>query len=108
MLGLRPDKKLGKAIPVESTKDKKLFELLRNKLFTGFPWLISGYSLLKWPELIQSASVLGLFWLSVIALLPPIILFIFIDAATKSRMGKHHKIACLVFSLLLLINFSYT
>ncbi len=39
-------------------------EYIKTYLFTGFPWLLAGYSLWKIPELLQIASVTGIYGLS--------------------------------------------
>ncbi len=45
-----------------------LIEILRTYLFTGFPWLAVGYSLMFEESLIQSASIFGVFGLSIIGI----------------------------------------
>lgn len=71
-----------------------LFEILRTKLFTGFPWLAAGYSLTKWPSLIQSASLFGVFGLSFIV--SSIGAAIFVLLSKKSSKMSKICIACLV------------
>lgn len=71
-----------------------LFEILRTELFTGFPWLAAGYSLTKWPSLIQSASLFGVFGLSFIV--SSIGATIFVLLSKKSSKMSKICIACLV------------
>lgn len=46
-----------------------LFEILRSYLFTGFPWNLLGHSLAFSDELMQFASISGVFGLSIIVVL---------------------------------------
>ncbi|MFC2091881.1 apolipoprotein N-acyltransferase [Elusimicrobiota bacterium] len=46
-----------------------LLEYIRTYLFTGIPWLLAGYSLWNYPELIQIASYTGVYGLSFIVIL---------------------------------------
>ena len=46
-----------------------LTEYLKGIIFTGFPWLLIGYSMWKVPELLQPASITGVYGLSFIAVL---------------------------------------
>ncbi len=55
-----------------------VLEWLRGHIFTGFPWHSLGYSLTASPALMQSASVFGLYGLSILAVLifsAPVLLF---------------------------------
>jgi apolipoprotein N-acyltransferase len=45
------------------------FEFLRSTLFTGFPWNLLGYSLLFSLPLSQAASVVGIYGLSLLAII---------------------------------------
>ena len=84
-----------------------LFEALRNKLFTGFPWLIAGYSLVKWPALIQSAAWFGIFGLSIIVFCIPITAFLLIDAWSNGRWRKDRMIVCAILIIIFLVNALY-
>jgi apolipoprotein N-acyltransferase len=84
-----------------------LFEVLRNKLFTGFPWLITGYSLIKWPESIQIASLVGVFGLSLIALSTPIICFLLTDIWINRKCRKGHVVLCVICAMIFCVNFLY-
>ena len=44
-----------------------LMEYLRGLLFTGFPWNAPGYALMVHPLLMQSASVIGLYGVTLVA-----------------------------------------
>ena len=44
-------------------------EIIRSKAFTGFPWNLGGYIFLKSPEFSQAASYIGVYGLSLMALL---------------------------------------
>jgi apolipoprotein N-acyltransferase len=45
-----------------------LLEYIKTYLFTGFPWLLAGYSMWRVPELLQLASFTGIYGLSYISL----------------------------------------
>lgn len=46
-----------------------IFELLRTYLFTGFPWNLIGYSMAFSDEVIQSASIVGIYGIGLIVVL---------------------------------------
>jgi apolipoprotein N-acyltransferase len=45
-----------------------MFEILRGHLFTGFPWNLAGYTMLKSLSISQVASVIGAYGMSVLAI----------------------------------------
>ncbi len=45
-----------------------LLEYVRTYLFTGFPWLLAGYSMWKIPELLQISGFTGIYGLSFIVI----------------------------------------
>src|SRR5690606_17150664 len=61
-----------------------LIEILRTYLFTGFPWLTVGYSLMFDDVLIQSASVFGVFGLSVIGVSFACMPFLLLHGSNKN------------------------
>jgi apolipoprotein N-acyltransferase len=73
-----------------------LFEIARTTLFTGLPWLALGYSLSKWPTMIQSASLGGVFLLSFILLCAASIPFVIIN----SKKNKEQLILPITIALL--------
>ena len=77
-------------------------EWLRSFILTGFPWNLIGSTLTFTPELYQSASIFGVYGLSLITILfctSPILLF--------STSYKDKVIAFLLLLLLPLINYGY-
>src|SRR5205823_2777801 len=42
-------------------------ELLRSILFSGFPWMLSGYALVPYPGILQMATWTGIYGLSFVA-----------------------------------------
>lgn len=61
-----------------------LIEVLRTYLFTGFPWLAVGYSLMFEDALIQSASIFGVFGLSVIGVCLACIPFLLLHLSNQN------------------------
>jgi apolipoprotein N-acyltransferase len=84
-----------------------LFEILRNSLFTGFPWLIVGYSLADRVELMQSAAWFGVFGLSVVALSAPTVLFLGLCAFRNKNWSKGLIAICTVLVALFATNALY-
>jgi apolipoprotein N-acyltransferase len=83
------------------------FEILRNILFTGFPWLIIGYSLSGDLRLMQSASLFGVFGLSVIALSAPVLFFLLFNAVLHNKWNKKRMLVCVVLAGIFAVNTSY-
>jgi apolipoprotein N-acyltransferase len=48
-----------------------LCEWLRGHLLTGFPWNLSGYAWTEFPWLIQSAALIGIYGVTLLAVLAP-------------------------------------
>ena len=72
-----------------------LFEFLRSILFTGFPWNLLGYSFLFSLPLSQVASAIGVYGLSLIAVIfysTPALFFKTRNEKIKFIFSKEHKI----------------
>ncbi|MCH9753337.1 MAG: apolipoprotein N-acyltransferase [Alphaproteobacteria bacterium] len=82
-----------------------LIEILRTKLFTGFPWLALGYSLSNKITLIQSASLVGVFGISFVILLITLVPFVLL------KEYKEQKVIALTYTscafILFALNFAY-
>jgi apolipoprotein N-acyltransferase len=78
-------------------------EFLRTKLFTGFPWLVAGYSLMAWPAAIQSSSTFGLFGLSFIVLCLSIVPFALIACPNRTKK----ILTCIIVTGLFIANVVY-
>ena len=61
---------------------------------------------MNFPKLIQTASLFGLFFLSIIALSVPVTLFIAIDFF-REKFAKKHIIICSILMAIFLINLAY-
>jgi len=82
-----------------------LVEMLRTKLFTGFPWLTLGYSWSNKITLIQSASLFGVFGVSFIILVIILTPFILLKNYKKSKFIAISYSICSLIAFFL--NFSY-
>ena len=83
-----------------------LIEILKSKLFTGFPLLELGYILSPNIYLIQSASIFGIYGLSFLVLCIaniPFLLFLLIT----SQYYRPTAILAVTFSILTIINYTY-
>ncbi|PSJ17118.1 apolipoprotein N-acyltransferase [Nitrosomonas supralitoralis] len=56
-----------------------LFEWLRGTLFTGFPWLLMGYSQAPFSPLAGFAPVIGVYGISIVVVFSAALLFFWID-----------------------------
>ena len=65
-----------------------ILEWLRGHILTGFPWAILGCCLIKVPSLIQTASFLGMYWISFIVIAINCLFFIAILYYNKKRCIK--------------------
>ena len=82
-----------------------LFEIIRTTLFTGFPWLALGYSLSNYLSIIQSASLFGVFGLSLLLLLIVTTPFILLLEYKNNRLSALVYVFCCF--LIFILNFSY-
>jgi apolipoprotein N-acyltransferase len=80
-----------------------LIEILRTSLFTGFPWLALGYSLGAWLPMVQSASLFGVFGLSMLILLVSTSPFLLL-ARTNRKVFFTYAFVCIFLSI---SNFTY-
>ncbi len=65
------DRPLGRALALAAMLS--LFEWLRGHLLTGFPWNLPGYAWTEFPWLIQSAAWIGIYGVTLLALLAPLL-----------------------------------
>ncbi|MDX1949212.1 MAG: apolipoprotein N-acyltransferase [Rickettsiales bacterium] len=65
-----------------------LFEILRSQLFTGFPWNLTGYTILKNINLSQIAAFLGVYGLSLFVLIVFLSPYLVINAFVESIKDK--------------------
>jgi apolipoprotein N-acyltransferase len=84
-----------------------VFEVMRNALFTGFPWLLAGYSLATRIELIQSASWFGVFGLSFVSLSMPAACFLALNSQLNNGWTKVRIIICAVLIGIFCTSFLY-
>lgn len=82
-----------------------LVEMLRTKLFTGFPWLTLGYSLSNKITLIQSASLFGVFGLSFVVLVIALTPFVLFKKYKKSKFVSIFYTTCAI--SIFTLNFMY-
>ena len=73
-------------------------ELLRGRLFTGFPWASLGYSQHKFITLIQIADIFGIYGISFLVMMVNALLFIFLQKLRKE--GVPYKETAVVVLLL--------
>lgn len=73
-----------------------LAEYLRGHILTGFPWNALGYAAMPTPVFMQSASVLGLWGVTLLTLVVALSPALFFMPATGSR--KWHSAAVLLFA----------
>ncbi len=76
-------------------------ELLASTGDTGFPWNLLGHTLTSIPELIQYASVTGVFGVSFVIVWINVLIFKALQVSLKVKKAMYYSIAC----LLLLIPF---
>ena len=82
-----------------------LFEIVRAQLFTGFPWLTLGYSLSNQIVMIQSASIFGVFGLSLlVVLLVTLPFLLFTTFKHRKFFSICYALSCL---LILFTNIGY-
>ena len=79
-------------------------EMLRAKLFTGFPWNLIGYSLDFSDNLIQIASIFGIYGLSFLAILAGTAPALLLKPETRN---KSSKIFILLVIILIAITYIY-
>jgi len=60
-----------------------ILEWIRGHILTGFPWAILGCCLIKVPSLIQTASFLGMYWISFIVIFINCLIFVAILFCNK-------------------------
>ena len=75
-----------------------LIEILRTSLFTGFPWLALGYSLGGCLPMIQSASLFGVFGLSILILLVSTSPFLLLGRTNKKLFLTYTLICIFLFT----------
>lgn len=69
------------------------FEWFRGHLFTGFPWNLLGYTCAFSPEMVQIASIAGVYGLSLLVLL--------IGISLNYLVGKEFFVRCIILTLYL-------
>jgi apolipoprotein N-acyltransferase len=81
-------------------------ELLRARLFTGFPWVSLGYSQYQFITFIQAADITGIYGLSFFIMMANTLFFIIIQRVGKERFPYKETIAVLLlFGLILSYGF---
>lgn len=90
-----------------------LFEILRTYLFTGFPWMAIGYALSDFNAMMQSASIGGVFLVSVVVLCGTSIPFIILSTLSSNsnklsrKLNLKPMVVCLVFLFIVAANYMY-
>lgn len=84
-----------------------LSELLRGKVFDGFPWILVGYSQTTGP-IGHLAPLLGVYGLSFLVLLASGLLVAFFQGANRSRLSALLLVITLVMTVFSLRNVSYS
>jgi apolipoprotein N-acyltransferase len=88
-------------------------EYLRGRLFTGFPWVLLGYSQADYLSLIQIADVTGVWGVSFLVMTVNVLLFLYLSPAKSSvpllrRMGLpgrfHPPLKETIYTALILIS----
>jgi len=78
-----------------------ILEWIRGNLFTGFPWIISGYCFTKYDAISQLASITGIYGLSFIIMLMSLSIYELFKHKNKSAFIH----LCIVFILILGLSF---
>lgn len=74
-------------------------EYMRAHLFTGFPWVLLGYSQVPYLPFIQIADITGVWGISFLIVAVNTAAFLFIDAVLKKGASKPYKEALIALAL---------